>query len=50
MGLSICRTIVNDHRGTLAFESEEGKGTRTALRLPAIAETMREGPEATLPA
>ena len=50
LGLSICRTIVNDHRGTLAFESEEGKGTRTALRLPAIAETMREGPEATLPA
>jgi len=49
LGLSISRSIVQCHRGTLTFESEEGKGTRTTLRLPAIGDTMREGPGTTVP-
>jgi len=49
LGLSISRSIVKDHRGILTFETEEGKGTRTTLRLPAIGDTMREGPETTVP-
>jgi PAS domain S-box-containing protein len=36
LGLSICRSIVEGHRGTLTFESEVGKGTRAILRLPAV--------------
>ncbi|GAB4237977.1 MAG: hypothetical protein OHK0028_15370 [Deltaproteobacteria bacterium] len=49
LGLSICRSIVKAHRGNLTFESEEGRGTRTILRLPAIGDTMPEGPETTVP-
>jgi len=50
LGLSICRSIVKEHRGTLAFESDVGKGTRAIIRLPAAvpgaepaAMTPREG-------
>ncbi len=49
LGLSICRSIVKGHRGTLTFESEVGKGTRTTLRLPAIGDTMPEAPGASVP-
>jgi len=38
-GLSIARaTIVERHGGTLAFDSEVGKGTTFTIRLPALAE------------
>ena len=36
LGLSICRSIVKDHGGSLSFESEVGKGTRAIVRLPRI--------------
>jgi signal transduction histidine kinase len=36
LGLSICRSILKDHGGTLSFESGVGKGTRAIVRLPAI--------------
>jgi len=35
LGLSICRSIVSEHGGSLSFESEVGKGTRACFRLPA---------------
>jgi len=34
LGLSICYRIVQDHKGTIAVESELGKGTEFAVRLP----------------
>ncbi len=34
LGLSISSNIVKDHRGTLRFESEPGKGTTVSLSLP----------------
>ena len=40
LGVSICLSIVQEHRGTLEFESEEGKGTRAIIRLPAIGDTI----------
>jgi len=43
LGLSICRSIVKGHRGTLAFESDVGKGTRAVIRLPAIGDAMSSG-------
>ncbi|MBP2684838.1 MAG: Histidine kinase, gyrase and HSP90-like ATPase, partial [Deltaproteobacteria bacterium] len=35
LGLSISRTILKEHGGSLSFESEVGKGTRAFVRLPA---------------
>jgi two-component system sensor histidine kinase PilS (NtrC family) len=34
LGLAIAYRIVNDHKGTISVESEEGKGTRFIIRLP----------------
>ena len=36
LGVSICRSIVQEHKGTLEFESMVGKGTRAIVRLPGI--------------
>ena len=40
LGVSICRSIVQEHGGTLEFESEEGKGTRAVVRLPGIGSSV----------
>jgi PAS domain S-box-containing protein len=40
LGVSICRSIAAEHGGTLEFASQEGKGTRAAVRLPAIGGRM----------
>jgi PAS domain S-box-containing protein len=34
LGLSLCRKIVEAHRGTIAISSEPGRGTRVQLRFP----------------
>jgi signal transduction histidine kinase len=36
LGLSISRTIVQEHKGTIAFESEVGKGTTARVVLPVV--------------
>ena len=36
LGLSISYGIVNDHCGTIDFESTPGQGTRFSVRLPLI--------------
>ncbi|MBI1910557.1 MAG: PAS domain S-box protein [Deltaproteobacteria bacterium] len=35
LGLSISYTIVKEHKGSLEFSSEQGKGTTVTMRLPA---------------
>jgi signal transduction histidine kinase len=35
LGLSISRSILKEHGGSLCFESQVGKGTRAIVRLPA---------------
>lgn len=35
-GLTICNRIITEHKGTIAFESRVGHGTRFTVRLPAI--------------
>jgi heavy metal sensor kinase len=37
LGLSICKSIAEAHRGTVDVESEPEKGTRVVLTLPAVA-------------
>jgi len=34
LGLSLCRGIVEEHRGTIAVESEPGRGTTFVIELP----------------
>ncbi|HEY6096638.1 MAG TPA: ATP-binding protein, partial [Candidatus Deferrimicrobium sp.] len=43
LGLSISRSIVKEHRGTLAFESDAGKGTLAIVRLPVIGDAATPG-------
>ncbi len=37
LGLAICQSIVEGHRGTIGLESEPGRGTRVRVRLPVSA-------------
>jgi len=36
LGLSISNSIIENHRGTLTFESEKRTGTTVSIKLPAI--------------
>ena len=45
LGVSICRSIVQKHKGTLEFESENGKGTRAVVRLPGIDDPVGDDSE-----
>ena len=43
LGLSVCRDIVEAHRGRLRAESRPGQGTTFTLLLPACAAPMKQG-------
>jgi two-component system sporulation sensor kinase A len=38
IGLSVCRTIIEAHSGTIEVESEEGKGTKFIVQIPLSSE------------
>jgi two-component system OmpR family sensor kinase len=44
VGLSLVKSIVDLHKGSITLESREGEGSRFTLRLPAVAETKRNAP------
>jgi two-component system cell cycle sensor histidine kinase/response regulator CckA len=41
LGLAVCKTIVENHRGTLSIESEVGQGTRVRVLLAAASEPLQ---------
>ncbi len=43
LGLAITRTIMEKHHGTIAVESEVGRGTRFVLEFPVCKEEMNDG-------
>ena len=43
LGLSICKSIVESHGGTVAIESRVGSGTQVTIRLPIERDQEREG-------
>jgi signal transduction histidine kinase len=46
VGLSLVKSIVDLHKGSITFDSREGEGSRFTLRLPEAAETKRNAPSA----
>jgi len=44
LGLSVARSIVEKHNGTLTFETEMGRGTRFVVRLPVRPATRTRQP------
>jgi two-component system OmpR family sensor kinase len=46
VGLSLVKSIVDLHKGSITLDSREGAGSRFTLRLPAVAETKRNAPSA----
>jgi signal transduction histidine kinase len=49
LGLSMCREIVESHRGRIRVDSTVGKGTAFTLKLPAVSKVAPAGPHFTLP-
>ncbi len=47
LGLSITYSILKEHKGTIEFESEIGKGTTVKIKLPLISSNNREMEETT---
>jgi signal transduction histidine kinase len=47
LGLSMCREIIESHRGRIRVESSVGKGTAFTLKLPAVS---KDAPKKTPPA
>ncbi|AKT44101.1 HAMP domain-containing sensor histidine kinase [Chondromyces crocatus] len=45
LGLALARRIVEAHHGTIALDSELGKGTRASVRLPAPPPSSRKTPQ-----
>jgi signal transduction histidine kinase len=43
VGLAITKEIIDQHNGTIAVESELGKGTTFSLRVPTSRRESREG-------
>jgi signal transduction histidine kinase len=50
LGLYICRTIVDAHRGAIRVDSAPGRGSTFTVELPRYPIGIDEGPAATLPA
>ena len=42
LGLAVCRSIVQEHRGEIVVHSEPGKGSAFTIRLPAFAGRLSE--------
>jgi len=42
LGLTICKSIVMEHAGTLEFDSSPGKGTTFVVKLPAVISASKE--------
>ena len=40
LGLSLCKTIIEEHRGTIPVKSSMGQGTRFLLLLPYSSSTI----------
>ena len=40
LGLSLCKTIIEEHRGTITVKSSMGQGTRFSLLLPYSSSTI----------
>ena len=46
LGMSISYGIINRHKGTIAVESNEGKGTTFTIKLPSVKQSSRPGEKA----
>jgi signal transduction histidine kinase len=49
LGLSVCKEIVDEHRGRIRVDSTPGKGTAFIIRFPAIAPVPLSAPVASTP-
>lgn len=42
LGLSVCKTIIDNHKGKIDIESENGRGTKVIIMLPLVEEVRNE--------